>query len=168
MDYSYIDKLLERYFNGATSIEEEDMLKAFFRQEELPEHFEKYRSLFNYEEAALGEHLGADFDEKMLRAVEQPVVHAAKISLMTRLRPFMKAAASVAVIITLGTAAQKAFVNNNTSAPDYNYATYKDTYEDPQVAYDKVSTALKDMSDGLRQQMKDDSAYNASKAKIAQ
>ena len=117
MDYSYIDKLLERYWQCGTSQEEEEMLKAFFRQKSIPQRFEPYRSLFNYED---------------------------------------------------GNAAQHSFNNNGTTAPDYNYATYKDTYEDPQVAYDKVSSALKDMSDGLRQQVREDSAARIDNTKSVQ
>ena len=41
MDYSFIDKLLERYWQCATSLEEEEMLKAFFRQKEIPQRFEQ-------------------------------------------------------------------------------------------------------------------------------
>ena len=95
MDYSFIDKLLERYWQCATSLEEEEMLKAFFRQKEIPQRFEQYRSLFNYEDLAASEHLGADFDEKMIRMVEQPVVRARRIPFAVRFRPFFKAAAAV-------------------------------------------------------------------------
>ena len=94
MDYSFIDKLLERYWQCATSLEEEEMLKAFFRQKEIPQRFEQYRSLFNYEDLAASEHLGADFDEKMIRMVEQPVVRARRIPFAVRFRPFFKAAAA--------------------------------------------------------------------------
>ena len=90
MDYSFIDKLLERYWQCATSLEEEEMLKAFFRQKEIPQRFEQYRSLFNYEDLAASEHLGADFDEKMIRMVEQPVVRARRIPFAVRFRPFFK------------------------------------------------------------------------------
>lgn len=168
MDYSFIDKLLERYWQCVTSLEEEEMLKAFFRQKEIPQRFEQYRSLFNYEDLAASEHLGADFDEKMIRMVEQPVVRARRIPFAVRFRPFFKAAAAVAIVLTLGNAAQHSFKNNDTTTPDYNYATYKDTYEDPQVAYDKVSSALKDMSDGLKQQAKEDSASRVDKTKSVQ
>lgn len=168
MDYSYIDKLLERYWQCGTSQEEEEMLKAFFRQKSIPQRFEPYRSLFNYEDIAKSEHLGADFDEKIIRMVEQPVVNARRIPFATRMKPFFKAAAAVAIVLTLGNAAQHSFNNNGTTAPDYNYATYKDTYEDPQVAYDKVSSALKDMSDGLRQQVREDSAARIDNTKSVQ
>ena len=105
MDYSYIDKLLERYWQGETSVEEEEMLRTFFRQRELPSRFEPYRRLFAYEDVAASEHLGAEFDERMLRMIEpgeQHVVRARHISVAARLRPFLKAAASVAVVLTIG------------------------------------------------------------------
>lgn len=158
MDYSYIDKLLERYWQCDTSVEEEEMLRAFFRQKDIPQRFGQYRSLFNYEDFAKTQTLGADFDEKMLAIVEQPEVKARRIPFSTHLKPLFKAAAAVAIVLTLGNAVQHSFDNNETAAPDYNYATYQDTYQDPQMAYDKVSSALKDMSDGLRQQIKADSA----------
>lgn len=157
MDYSYIDKLLERYWQGETSTGEEEMLRLFFSQDNIPARFEPYRSLFNYEDLAAEEHLGADFDERVARLVEQPVVKARRIPLSLRLRPFLKAAAAVAIVLTLGNAAQHSFSSSESAAPDYNYATYKDTYSDPQVAYDKVSSALREMSDGLKQQIKADS-----------
>lgn len=163
MDYSYIDRLLESYWNGSTSIEEEEMLRAFFRQEEIPARFEPYRSIFAYEDAAAEEHLGADFDEKMLRLTageSQPVVKARHISVSLRLRPLFKAAAAVAIVLTLGGAVQHSFRSGNTATPDFNYATYKDTYKDPQVAAEKVSTSLRDMSEGLREELSADSARN--------
>jgi len=36
MDYKYITQLLERYWNCTTSLEEEQILKAFFSQDDIP------------------------------------------------------------------------------------------------------------------------------------
>jgi hypothetical protein len=168
MDYSYIDKLLERYWQCATSLEEEEMLKAFFRQSDIPQRFEPYRSLFNYEDTAQGERLGADFDEKMLCRVGQREVKARRIPLSLRMKPLLKAAAAVAITLTLGNAAQHSFGDDSEAAPDYNYSTYKESYEDPQVAYDKVSSALRDMSEGLRQQLRTDTATRVDNTKSVQ
>lgn len=41
-----IDKLIEKYFEGNTSLEEEKELKRFFNLEEVPPHLEKYRKYF--------------------------------------------------------------------------------------------------------------------------
>ena len=36
MDYKYINQLLDRYWKAETSLEEEEILRAFFSQDELP------------------------------------------------------------------------------------------------------------------------------------
>lgn len=168
MDCKYIENLLERFWKCETSEEEEDILRAFFRQKDVPRHLETYKSLFVYEDKACDVRLGADFDKKMLELVERPAVKARRITLPLRLRPFFKAAAVVAIILTLGNAAQHSFSSGETSAPDYNYATYKDTYKDPQAAYDEVSEAFHNMSEELQEQQKGDSLGLDSKEKRLQ
>lgn len=168
MDYKYIEQLLERYWQCETTIEEENILKAFFSQKELPENLLRYRSLFAYEkEAAEKEVLGDDFDARILAFVEneesqedagksirmEPLrVKARPIRLRDRLMPFFKAAAVVAVIVTLGNAAQFSFNDGKAQQEDeINYANYKDTYTDPSRAYDKVENALELVSEGFCQ-----------------
>ena len=36
MDYKYIEQLLERYWNCDTTLEEEQILRTFFSQKEVP------------------------------------------------------------------------------------------------------------------------------------
>ena len=43
-----IDELLDKYFEGETSCEEERELRRFFTEEEVPEHLQMYRPLFAY------------------------------------------------------------------------------------------------------------------------
>lgn len=61
--------------------------------------------------------------------------------------PLFKAAAVVALILSLGNVAQHTFFADE--ALDYNYDTYKDTYDDPEVAYKQVSSALMMLSEGI-------------------
>ena len=48
MDYKYIEQLLDRYFDGQTSIAEEQILKIFFSQDHIPAHLNAYVCLFRY------------------------------------------------------------------------------------------------------------------------
>ena len=48
MDYKKIEKLLDKYFEGNTSILEENELKDFFKNSEIPEKFMYAKALFNF------------------------------------------------------------------------------------------------------------------------
>ncbi|HHW80435.1 MAG TPA: hypothetical protein GX746_01870 [Bacteroidales bacterium] len=43
-----IDNLLNKYFEGDTSLEEERMLSTYFNQEDLPEHLKELTPMFTY------------------------------------------------------------------------------------------------------------------------
>lgn len=160
MDYKYIEQLLGRYWECATSPEEESILRAFFSQKEVPAELEKYKSLFVYENAQAKLHLDESFDERVLAAAgiaeeeeEKPstkVVKIGHVTLATRLRPLFRAAAAVAIVTLLGTAAQHSF-NRQDETPagwDYNGQAYKDSYDDPQKAYEAGMKALEMFKQG--------------------
>ncbi|MBO5580010.1 MAG: pyruvate ferredoxin oxidoreductase [Prevotella sp.] len=111
MDYKYIEQLLERYWAAETTLEEEGILRAFFSQKEIPAELEQYRDLFVYETKEMEErHLGDEFDERILAMIKeesQTTVKAREISLKQRLMPLFKAAAVVAIILTIGGAMQR-------------------------------------------------------------
>lgn len=48
MDLKQIEKLLDKYFESATSIAEEKQLKAYFSSDGVAPHLEQYRPLFGY------------------------------------------------------------------------------------------------------------------------
>ena len=117
MDYKYINQLLDRYWKGETSLEEEEILRAFFSQDELPAELKPYQALFSYEMGeAKQETLGDDFDQKMMAMIKDEYTKepnkAKVVSLTERLKPLFKAAAVVAIILTLGNAAQVPFQQN--------------------------------------------------------
>ena len=113
MDYKYINQLLERYWNCETSLEEEGILRAFFSQKDVPAELRQYQPLFAYQQLEAKEkHLGVDFDNRLLAMIEEdePIkVKARTITLTQRLKPLFKAAAVVAIFLTLGNAAQESF-----------------------------------------------------------
>ena len=148
MDYKYIEQLLERYWECQTSVEEERILRSFFTQADVPAHLLVYKDLFAQQSACQAEKLGDDFDAKVLEQIEQSEPRARVIALRHRLAPLFRAAAAVAIVVTLGNAAQQSF--NRSEQSDYNYDTYQDTYHDPNVAYEKVSSALMLVSEGIQ------------------
>ena len=111
MDYKYIEQLMERYWNCETTLEEEAILKAFFSQNDVPAELAKYKSLFDCVASDKEENvLGDDFDARMEALIDEPVkVKARVVPFRQRLMPLFKAAAMVAIILTLGNASQFAF-----------------------------------------------------------
>jgi len=52
MDFNQIDKMLNKYFEGLSSLEEERQLKKYFASTEIAEEHRPYKALFNYFEQA--------------------------------------------------------------------------------------------------------------------
>lgn len=55
-----IEKLLEKYDNGETTLKEEKQLQAYFAQDEVPSHLEPYRAMFQYFNTTKQEHFTKD------------------------------------------------------------------------------------------------------------
>ena len=121
MDYKYIEQLMERYWNAETTLEEESILRSFFRQENIPAEMEPLRALFADE--ASSQKLGDDFDARMLEMIREEeapkVVKAREISLTRRMMPLFKAAAVIAIILTIGGALQAPWDNSWNTPQDY-------------------------------------------------
>lgn len=123
MNYQYIEQLLERYWLAETTIEEESILKTFFSQTELPEEMKRYQPLFAYEQRSAKEDvLDEAFEDRLLSRLgiereEQPVVKARTIKMSSRLMPLFRAAAVIAIILTLGNAMQMPFADNGYFPP---------------------------------------------------
>lgn len=162
MDYKYIEQLLEQYWQCETSLEEESKLRAFFNEEEVPAHLLCYKDLFAYQQNQQEIGLGEDFDVRILAKVEAPVVKARRLTLTGRFMPLFKAAAVIVLMLSLGNVVQRSFFPGDEL--DYNYDSYKDTYNDPEVAYKQVTSALMMLSDGINKS-KDQSLADSLQAK---
>lgn len=110
MDYKYIEQLLESYFDCRTTLQEEQILRSFFSQEDVPGHLAEYADLFKYEIEAKEEVWDDEFDQRMLNLIAQEEKPTARtIKMKTRhFVPFFKAAAVVAIALTIGNAAEHA------------------------------------------------------------
>ena len=96
MDYKYIEQLLERYWEGETTLQEEAILRTFFSQDDVPANLMKYKSLFDC--GLQEETLGDDFDARILESIGDDEPKAKIVTLTSRLKPLFKAAAIVAII----------------------------------------------------------------------
>ena len=145
MDYKYIEQLLERYWECQTTLEDEAILRNFFRQEDVPASLLPYRQLFLEEDKMANEHLGKDFADKMLRLVgeESPiqVCKARRITVMRRLRPFYRAAGLVAILLTIGNAAHQSFTDEDEAAPQVAESTASDSLQNLTISQPEQQSA---------------------------
>lgn len=135
MDYKYIEQLLEHYWNCETSIEEEQILRSFFSQKDVPSELLQYKSLFTYiNDDVCSNMLGEDFDNRIYELIDEPVpVKAKVISFRKRCLPLFKAAAVVALFLALSNVSQFVFNNDNTYNAT-NISSIQKSKEGPSVA----------------------------------
>lgn len=111
MDFEYIEQLLERYWQGETTLEEEATLRTFFSGDQVPRNLLRYKDLFVYQQLQQEEGLGDDFDARILSAIEEKpvVVETRRLTWITRLMPLFRAAAVVAIMLSAGNFVQHSF-----------------------------------------------------------
>lgn len=153
MDYKYIEQLLERYWACETTLEEEQILRTFFLQENLPSHLKAYRAIFALQNEQEQSQLSADFDSRVLKQIGEEqksaeVFHAHHISFRHRLRPLYQAAGLVALLLTIGTAAQHSIAENgNETQATYAATEEPDTQENAyEVIPNQQSASLQNVA----------------------
>lgn len=134
MNYQYIEQLLERYWECQTSTEEEQILRTFFSQDNIPEQLRPYAPLFVYEAKNKQEEtLSEDFTERVMAKIGEQTDNskAKKHTVLTiaarRLAPLMKAAAVVAVVVAVGNISERSMQMNSVN-PSGTDMTATDTY----------------------------------------
>jgi hypothetical protein len=135
-----IEKLLARFFDGATTNEEERTLYCFFKQPDLPAEWEPYRSMF-------------DFFEQGVTAAPEPRRHTRR-PLTRKLRFAIGIAASVLVLFTAGalwmhqrTDSDRIYVARNgvmLTDPDEQSATCREVAEQVRQQYLSIVSAFPD------------------------
>ena len=115
-----IEQLLERYWKCQTSVEEEERLRRFFVDGDVPPHLQRYKSWFVYQERQQDLRLGADFDTKVLSQIaESFTVKAKRITLFERFKPMLRAVAVVAVMLMLGNVMRHSFSDGEEGKTDF-------------------------------------------------
>lgn len=90
MEYKNINHLLEKYWEGETSLQDEETLKHYFNNGKVAPELEQYQSLFQYFKEEQDVIISDDFEKRLLKQIEneQKVVSAKvrKLSWMTSIR----------------------------------------------------------------------------------
>jgi ferric-dicitrate binding protein FerR (iron transport regulator) len=133
-DYKYIEELLESYFRAETSLQEEQILRAFFQDSQVPQHLKAFRALFAVEEEMSRERAPQNSHESVGRQPARRV----------NLRPFYRAAASVAIVLCLGMAASMSMgVGGDDKAPT------AEAVENPDAEFGEMEQSLTPQSSAV-------------------
>jgi len=90
MDYKNINHLLEKYWEGETSLQEEETLQQYFNHNNVAPELKQFKSLFQFFKEEQDVMISDDFEKRLLQEIEkeQKVVPAKirKLSWMTSIR----------------------------------------------------------------------------------
>ncbi len=130
MELKKIKRLLAKYYDGYTSIDEEAILKAFFEQETIPDYSKADKEMFLYYAAEKEEEYTVDLEKNILEAIEN---EQSRESSKERYFPkylywVSSVAASLLIVLSVY------FYQKSPSL--------EDTYNSPELAYQETKKVL--------------------------
>ncbi len=120
MELHKIEELLEKYFEGETSIAEENELKNYFSSLDVAQHLEQYKPLFGYFTVAKQDSFKQQIAPLPVRENRRKYA-------------WMSVAASVTVLLGVG---MFAYFSQTSQPQDLG------TYDDPEIALRETQKAL--------------------------
>lgn len=129
MELDKIENILEKYFQGETTIAEENQLKEYFSSSDVAQHLEQYKPIFGY------------FSQVKQQKSTQ------EIPLKTKRRnvAWLSIAASIVVLLGIGT---YLFMSQENTAPVVAQSELG-TYDDPEEALKATQKALSLLSSNV-------------------
>ena len=99
-DPKYIEGLIEKFYNGETSLEEDKQLHVFFQGEDIPDHLKSYQDQFLIQTTVSGMKSNLS-DDDLFAKLDQQVAEETKVVEMKAysFSWFYKVAAAVALIM---------------------------------------------------------------------
>jgi len=136
MKQEEIRRLLDKYYDGQTTGEEEILLKKYFSQADIPEEFRDEMGIFRYySQSSVIPEPSADFENRIISAIDS----YDQISRFKRRKIFAVLSGIAAGILIL---AGTYFFFIQKSEPH-------DTYSDPEIAYAETMKVLYNVSNRL-------------------
>ncbi len=143
-DIQYIERLIEAFYEGNTSIEEEKILYEFFTQGEVPPHLRKERRMFMQLARLHDDSPSREFDQKLDRLINRleseekerkliPIVN--QTSQRIDWRWITSIAAGILIILSIGIFTH---ITEKTGKSDI----FADTYTNPEDAYIETQKTL--------------------------
>ena len=129
MEFNKIEDILEKYFQGETTIAEENQLKEYFSSPDVAQHLEQYKPMFGY----------------FSQVKEQKSTQTIPLETKKRNVAWLSIAASAVVLLGIGT---YFFVSEKNVAP-VTAQTELGTYDNPEEALAATQKALALLSNNV-------------------
>jgi hypothetical protein len=121
MELNKIERLVEKYFDGETSVEEEKELRKYFASTDVASHLMQYKSIFEY------------LSHAAAQEYKQELAALPKLQYKKRIKLWLSIAASVFVLLSAG---MYVYVDRDVSRQDLG------TCENPEEAMKETQRAL--------------------------
>ncbi|WP_433833290.1 hypothetical protein [Flavobacterium anhuiense] len=130
MELNKIEDIIEKYFQGETSIAEENQLKEYFSSPNVAQHLEQYKPMFGY----------------FSQAKEQKSTYEIPLQSKKRNVAWLSIAASAVLLLGIGT---YFFVSEKNDTAVVASQTELGTYDDPEEALKATQKALALLSNNV-------------------
>jgi hypothetical protein len=147
MTFEQIKLLLDKYFQGETSLEEEALLSTYFNSEQIDSRLKNYQPLFQFFKTEKAVNLSGTVTQKVL-SVEKPVK---KLNLLRGSSMWVRAIAAM-LVLTCGSyfLIKTLYKPKNLGLVENSRVTIYDENDDPQKAFEEVQAALNLVSKKMR------------------
>nr|NQU89981.1 hypothetical protein [Bacteroidota bacterium] len=136
MNIEEIEILIEKYFDGETSLDEEHMLRAYFNRDDVPVHLIEYRNLFGYFNHKKEQRLSKSVNDRIIENISkdgnQPFYTNKRFWFY-----FTGIAASILFVLTILLETQNIVIIPNNLFESSEY-----TRQDAELAYLQTKVAL--------------------------
>ncbi len=135
MNLNEIEALLKRFYNGESSLEEEQRLREYFNLENVPDHLIAHQEQFRYYQNAKEERDSQKSIELDVAERIKEENNSFRYAKRRRLY-YLVTGVAASILILIGVYFQFIARPNNTTY------SMEDTYEDPEAAYAEAKKAL--------------------------
>jgi len=132
-----LKRLIEKYYNGETTVEEEHALRDFFSKNNVPDGYEAEKEIFSYYDSSQEiPEPSIDFEARILAGIDASERNAVSQRIRRYFLPLLSAAAGLLIL----------------SGSYFFFIKHKeqlDTFKDPDIAYAETIKILREVSSQL-------------------
>jgi hypothetical protein len=152
MNFEHLKSLLDKYFEGETTLEEEQLLLTYFNSTDIDSRLQQYQPLFQFFKAEKA--IEMQVSEGSIRVVAYPKLEAQNPKPLKILRGgnlWLKGMAAM-LILTVGSffLIKTLYKPKDLGLAENNRIVIYDENDDPEKAFEEVQAALKLVSKKMR------------------